>query len=432
MIVEELMEMEKWLRGGCILKVWIKMLIVILLGTLLAFFIPLDQEEVHNFLSFFSEISLNILLYFTVIYTAVKLYTGTVNWKQTEKPLAKTIFIFFLCVILFLFFSAAVSIFVMNITPLQQERLFDFNQKSSYRMELFTFSDLCKQVFPDNGLSVLMNGTVFFSPVILFAAVLALGTIGAGRKGQFFYDIVKSFGDILDAVVIQIVEFTPFFSLFIMIFFVRYGFIEVTNPAVIIWPVIAIVIVSLVLLGIISLFLKFFFKGDILGYYMAAFGAALIGFVTGHTLSTVVPLNLHLKKNLKIDEDLVDFLVPIGTVLNNTGTVIVSTVVLVSIIIGYSLNILTLNLQVAIFFLVVFFSFRLDGNHEFTFLVLIAMIFKEPSLHLEETSYLLFIALAPLFSRIAVFLNVFTTGIYTLLTARYVSSVGKVEFRDYL
>lgn len=412
------------------MKIWIKMLLAMVIGIVLAIFLPADNVTVKDVFSLLAKISLNILLYFAVLHTFVRFYVGFINIKREKRRLKKAMIVFFLCILASLVFTAAISVFAMNIFSSPQESFFDFNQHSSYKMQLFTFFDLFQNIFPDNAATVLTKGTSFLLPLLVLALILAAGTIKTGKKGDFFYDIVKSFGEILDTIEFYILEFAPIFSFFIITAFVRYGFSDVSNIAIILRPIRTIIVVCIVTIAVISIFFHVFFKINPTYYYRNILGAALIGASTGNVISTIIPLNLHLKRNVKLNHDIVDVLVPLGSVFNQTGTVIVSTVVLMSIIVGYSLNILTLELQFAIFLLVILFSFRLDGSTEFTFLVLIAMIFKVPGLHLEESSYLLFIGLAPLFSRIAVFINVFTTGIYTLMAARYISGIQPVEHQE--
>jgi Na+/H+-dicarboxylate symporter len=411
-------------------KIWIKMLIAMIFGVVLAIFLPADNASFKAVLSLLSKISLNILLYFAVIHTFVRFYVGFVNIKREKRRLRKATVVFVLCIFASLVFTAAISVFAMNVFSSPQESFFNFNQHSSYKMQLFTFSDLLQKIFPDNAAVILTKSTSFLLPLLVLALVLAAGTLKSGKKGDSFYDILKSLGDILDSIEFYVLEFAPVFSFFIIAAFARYGFSEVSNIAMILRPIRTIVVVCVVTIAVISVFFHVFFKINPTYYYRNILGAALVGAATGNVISTIIPLNLHLKRNVKLNHDIVDVLVPIGSVLNQTGTVIVSTVVLLSIIVGYSLNILTLELQFAIFLLVILFSFRLDGSTEFTFLVLIAMIFKVPGLHLEESSYLLFIGLAPLFSRIAVFINVFTTGIYTLMAARYISGIQPVENQE--
>ena len=417
---------------GAILRNWIKMLIMVVLGIGCAFLLPKAEGTIKSLSFLLSDISLNIMLYITVAYSFSKLYVGVVDIKKERLGLSKILFMFSLFTLLFLVLSAILSIFVMNILSVPQESFFDFNQKSTHQMDLYGFSDLLQNIFPDNLLNILIGGTKFFTPLIVLAIILALGTVGSGKKGTFFYDIVKSFGDILDSIANYIVDLIPFLSFFVIIYCVRYGFGEVSNLAIVLIPIVGVLIVFAVLVIVMSVFSKFFFKIDLLSYYKSVFGAALVGAVTGNSLTAVVPLNLHLKRNVKINRSIVDFLVPIGSVINQTGTIIVAIVVLLSIISGYSLSILTLGLQMSIFLFVILFSFRLDGNNDLTFLVLIAMITKHPSLYLEQSSYLLFIAIAPLFSRIAVFINVFTTGVYSILVANYIEKVELADDVDFL
>ena len=116
-------------------------------------------------------------------------------------------------------------------------------------------------------------------------------------------------------------------------------------------------------------------------------------------------------------------------ILNKSGTIIISTVILMSITLIFTPDILDLKLQTAFFFLILIFSFCLDGSPEKGFLVLVAMILSYSPLHLEEDNYLLFLVSIPLFSRIGVFLDTLNTAIFIAITSKI---IGKIEERKYI
>ena len=106
-------------------------------------------------------------------------------------------------------------------------------------------------------------------------------------------------------------------------------------------------------------------------------------------------------------------------IFNKAGTVIVSTIVLFSIILVYTPDELTIQLQLIFLLFIFIFSFCLDGANNNGFIMLVAMILKIKFLHLEENSYLLFIISIPLFTRIGLVLDVLNTAtISTIITSQ--------------
>ena len=90
-----------------------------------------------------SKISLNILLYFAVLHTFVRFYVGFVNIKREKRKLRKATIVFFLCILASLIFTAAISVFAMNIFSSPQESFFDFNQQQKTGVTKYEFTNVC-------------------------------------------------------------------------------------------------------------------------------------------------------------------------------------------------------------------------------------------------------------------------------------------------
>ncbi|HBD94335.1 MAG: hypothetical protein A2015_00245 [Spirochaetes bacterium GWF1_31_7] len=413
------------------MKIWVKLLISIIIGGIAGVFFPEKMTNIKKFFDFASTISVSLLLYLTVPYVIVKMYTGIISMKNTKVKIWKITLVFIFTVMTSLVISIILSMFVMNVSMLQPDKGFELFQSTAIKLESYQISDLLRNMISRNPFSYLVSPLKFLLPIIFMAVVFAYGTITTGKKGGHFFDSIKSFGDILDTIVIQIVEI---FSL-LAVFIVASSISELKNTITagsLFRPIVSIVVVIILLFILLSIMLKFIFKEDHFHYYTGLLGAGLTGFITGNTSATIIPLNLHLKNNINIDDDTTDYLVPIGVLLNQTGTVIVSTIVLMSIIISLAPSTLTLKLQVLIFLFVLLFSFRLDGVTELGFIVLLAMILKEPVFNFEDNSYLLFIGVAPLFSRVAIFINTITTGLYIMITGKYMGGQQKIEYRDFI
>jgi Na+/H+-dicarboxylate symporter len=413
------------------LKIWIKLLIGIIAGLFIGVFMPEYFDYMRPFVAFLSETAVNLLLYLTVPFIFVKMFTGFISMKNTKVKIWKVTSVFILTIISSLVLSIIISMFIMNISVLQPDSGIDLFQRSAVKLELLTFSDIISNIFSGNPFYFFVKPLKFILPVIFLSIVLAYGTLSSGKKGNSFYDVMKSLGDILDKIVVQLVEVFSVMSFFI----VATATASSKNDFILTpfaKPFIAILIAAFVLFVILMLLLRFIFKEDQFHYYIGLLGAALTGFVTGHAGTTIIPLNLHLKRNLNIDDDSVDYLVPLGIALNNTGTVIVATIVLMSIITGIAPSTLTIKLQIMIFLYMLLYSFRLDGVHEMGFVVLLGMLLKDQAFTFENNSYLIFLGAVPLFSRLALFINTFTTGVFVMITGNYMGGQQKVEYRDFI
>lgn len=414
------------------MKIWIKLIIGIIAGSLLGVLLPDTFSNIRGFIDFIAGGALNLLLYFTTIYISIKVYTGIISMKNTKVKIWKISGVFLSTVLFSILISIIISMFVMNIGSIQPEIAPNILQKNSIKPGILTYSEIFNKIISDNAINVFTLNAKFILPVMFLSIVLAFGTISAGKKGTFFYDIVKSFGEILDIVSLQFVEVFSVASCFVVASVFFSEGVDAGVLSILARPVFSMIGVIIIIYIALTVLLKFIFKDSIFHYYTGIFGAALTGFITGNTASTIIPVNLHLKKNINIDDDTVDLLVPLGTAFNHTGTVIVTTVLLMTIILIQAPSTLTLKLQISMFVLIFLFSLRLDGVNEFSFIVLLAMLLKEPSFHFEENSYLLYIGIAPVLSRIAVFINVFTTGIYIMITGKYMGGQKPVEYRDFI
>ena len=194
----------------------------------------------------------------------------------------------------------------------------------------------------------------------------------------------------------------------------------------------AILICSILVLIFSILFLKIIIRKDVGHNLLGILGASLVAFVTGNTISTIIPLNEHLCRNNGIKPSVAKILTPIGAVFNRTGTVIVSSIVIMTILCSYHLNSISFSLQMLIFLAVFFFSLKLAGANDMGFLVLTAMVLQFNPLKLEENSYLLFLLFLPLLNRLAVFFDVVTTGIFIIISSKISDKITKKEYIDFI
>nr|HPO49751.1 cation:dicarboxylase symporter family transporter [Spirochaetota bacterium] len=167
-------------------------------------------------------------------------------------------------------------------------------------------------------------------------------------------------------------------------------------------------------------------------FYLGLLGASLISFVSGNTAAAIIPLNEHLKRNIGLKRELSNSLTPLGMIFNKSGTIVVSAVSLISIILFFTPTILSLKFQIVMFFLLFIFSFMTDGINDAAFLAIISVIMSIQNLHLEDNSYLLFLPFVPILSRIGILFDTISTGIFVTLTAKFTESSEMKEYIDFI
>ncbi|MBN2545829.1 MAG: cation:dicarboxylase symporter family transporter, partial [Spirochaetes bacterium] len=241
-----------------------------------------------------------------------------------------------------------------------------------------------------------------------------------------------SFDHILDLVVKQFIEIFAFGAIFIFASLVKIDFFSNTKLLLMLKPLYAVITASLLIIIIYFIVLYIFFKKKAFNYLMSILGSGFISFATGNSAASIIPVSEHLKNNSGVNKNLSDTLTPIGMIINKSGTVIVSTITLLSLILILTPDRLTINLQLLLMLFIFLFSFIQDGANSNAFLIIVISILKINFLHLEEDSYLLFYASIPLFSRIAVYLDSLSTSIFIILTAKFTNNLEEVKYIDYI
>jgi len=219
-------------------------------------------------------------------------------------------------------------------------------------------------------------------------------------------------------------------AIFICANFLKLEAFTPDNLSFVMRPFVAIIILSVIVIITYIIIMNSLIKKKKSSFFIGFFGAGLTALVTGNTAASIIPVTEHLKKNLGIKKDISDTLGPIGMILNKSGTVIVSTVVIMSLIQIYTPDILNFNLQMAFLILVFLYSFSLDGANTNGFLVIVALILNFPALHLEQDSYLLFLASVPILSRIGIFIDVLSTSVFLYITANMNDMIEHKEYID--
>ncbi|MCG8571921.1 MAG: dicarboxylate/amino acid:cation symporter [Spirochaetes bacterium] len=413
------------------MKVWIKILFSIFIGIVFGILLPKDLEWIKYTLNLLSELSVNAILYFSLLYVAVKTYLGIIHLKKENKRMIVLLY-FFICVILSLFIAIIVTMGIMNIELFQPDSSLPIPQAKAFEPEQYSFDIVLKNIISDNFFAIFQGKFRFILPVYLISFIFGFATLNSDKKSLYFVEVAESFEKILDVIIRQLLEFYFIGSIIIVTFltFDNFYIFEVNNISLFLKSLLAISIATIILLIFFSLLIVIFTKRDLKKCYSSIIGAGLIGFVTGNTAATIIPLTEHLNKNYGVADGVAKWLTPLGIIVNRTGTIIVSIIVIFSSILLYSSNNLSLALQLNLFLLLFIFSFRLDGMNEAGFFILVSLILKISSLHLEENSYLLFLVFVPLLSRIAVFIDVMTTGLFVIISAHFTQSIDEIDNKE--
>jgi len=423
------------------LKIWLKLSIAIVLGTIAGIFIKVDVVWFNNLLKFLSDISINSLLYLTSIYIVLNFFIGFYNLIK-EKIYLKILSIFIIVLLISIIFSAILSIGIMNLDILQVGSSFRIYQIKEKPLLLPSFGDILLKTINKNIFSIFTDSNIYILPLIFVALILSISSFLNQKKSIYFVEVVYSTEQILNLIVKAILEIFPFGAIFIIFYIVKNNFFpyelqeivksENINYMVVLKPIINCILISIVLIIIFSIFIRVVLKKNVFKILLSLLGATLTAFVTGNTAASLISLNEHLKKNSGIDESNANVLTPLALLLNRSGTIIVSSVILMTLLYIYHLNIITFSIQILLFFLIILFSFRLDGLNDIGHLSLVAMVLNFPYLNFEENSYLLFYLFVPLFSRISVAVDTLTSGFIITITSILTEKVVDKRYIEFI
>ena len=413
------------------MKIWIKMLLAIIVGILISFFLPNIKENnlINAIFKFFSELSINSLLYLTLLYLFLKSFIGFI-WFKSNNSSKNIMKLFVLYTIISIFFSLIITVAVMNIGFFHPE--LNFNQKFDKIVEPENIGNIFLSIINKNIFTTFEGPAKYLLPVLFISMIVSLAAFYSGKKGYLFVDLVESLDAILDKIVRQILEFFPIAAIFTFSLFMKDDIFKYENLSFVIKPLFGIFVILVILFITYTSILIFYLKENIFKFYFGFLGAGLIAFVTGNSASSLIPLNEHVKKNIGIKREISDLLISLGQIFNKSGTIIVSSVVLFSILFIYSPDILTINFQLVLIIFSMFFSLFLDGSSDKGFLVLVSTILSFKILHLEQDSYLLFIISIPLFSRIGLFIDVLSNSLVITAVAKKMDLKEKRDYVEYI
>lgn len=423
------------------MKIWLKILIALIIGVLCGIFLRFDSVWLDQLLKFLSNLSINSLFYLSSFYIIINSFIGFYNLIK-EKIYPKMLFIFMIVLIISLVFSTILSIGIMNFDIFQKSNSFRIFQIKEKSFVLQSFGDILLKTINKNIFSVLIDNNIYILPLIFIAFIFSISSFLNQKKSIYFVEVVYSTEQILNLIIKAIIEIFPIGVIFITFYLIRNNFLplefqnivksENINYSVILKPLLSCILISVIIILIFSIFLKLILKINSLKILLSILGASLISLTTGNNVASLIGLNEHLKKNTGIEENSANVLTPLAILLNRSGTIIVSTVILMTLLYVYHSNIITFYVQVIIFFLILLFSFRLDGMNDNGYLILVGMILHSSYLNFEENSYLLFYIFTPVFSRIAATVDTITSSFIVVITTALIEKIEEKRYIEFI
>ena len=413
------------------MKLWLKTIIGILLGIILGITIPKDISFFDRLFKLTSNISINFFLFLTILYVLIKTYLGFYGFKKNKLPGFKITLFFSIFTTVFILISILSSIAFMNITLFQLDDI-SIKQTQAESIKTFTFSDIIYKIINQNLFTAFVSNIQFILPIIFISFLFGYASFYASKKALIFIEVTTSFNDILQIIVNLILDIYPIATIFIIANLFRQNIFTENELSFILKPISAILVTSLTLSIAYTIVLFFIFKKDIFKYYLGIFGACLMGLVSGNTAAAIMPLNEHLKNNVGIKEELSDSLTPISIILNKSGTIIVATVSLITIILIYSQNLLNFAFILKIVGIMFAFSFLLDGINELGFIAILSMILNIQELHLEQNGYILFLFFYPILSRVGIFFDIFITSIFMIIVSKLTNNIEQKNISEFI
>lgn len=418
------------------MKIWLKILIAVIIGILVGKFMPqFDLSAINNIFKyssafkFLSDLTINLLLFTVKLYILVKIFLSVIK-LQKSKLTGKSFSLFLLFTFISLMVSIIIATLLMNLEVFHPR--IDFTQVKHKVLEYTTFDNLILNTINENMFATLAAPTKFLLPVIFIAFIFGLGAFYAGRKSDYFIETIESFEKILDKVILQFLELFSIGVIFIIVSLMRDDVFNFKKISFMLPPLFAVILTCFIVVAIYTIILAIVLKKQTGEFYLGFAGALLTALITGNSAACIIPVTEHLNKNVGVKSGTANTLGPIGLVINKSGTVIISTVILLSLILIYTPDILSIQLQLSFFLLILLYSFFLDGSNTNGFLIIVAMILNFQSLHLEQDSYLLFIASLPLFSRIAALIDSLSTGVFITLISKITGNIEERKYIDYI
>ena len=410
------------------MKIWIKYLIGIIIGTALALTFSNSHEAALKILTPVAEVFANIgrycfypLIFFSLTIAMNELLNSrkflSIHWKSIIALLLSTVILTVTGIISTLIFSP-------ERIPVLLEK------KESF--QLLTFKEHLLEIFPENLFSVFNTSGSFILPVIFLALLIGL---------NLNYDRTAT------KPVVQLFD-----SLNRIFYHINSFILEIMAPGIIVFSAIIVFRISSIqhialykqlflILFINSVFLIFLIfpaalyllgmKEKPYKYIFALTGAAITGFLTGDNYLANNILIKHAHENLRVPRQSGSVTISLFTVFGRAGTAMVTSICFIVILNSYSGIGITLQQILWLLAAVVLSSFILGTVPAAGTVTALALICSAYG-HGIEDGFLIFSPVIPFLLSFSVLLDVMTAGISAMLVARFDNMQKDIEIKDFI
>ena len=312
---------------------WYKLLIGSVLGAVLGWFLPSDNQTLMNILMWLFDMGIRIGRYMVMPILIFSLTIAVYELRQ-DNIFLRLIAHTFLLLFLSTFFVIMIGIFVIYFFPTIRIPILTVEQVIPPSFDPF---ENIKDIFPSNMLLVLSNDGVYFFPACVLAFLLGMG-LSYGRNmakpivaitdslSHIFYHISTYFVDILGIVIIVLSAYWA----------VQYR--NAISEGIFLNIILLLTILSVILAFIVLPFFFYFFGGGKNPWtsLRGSLEIAIPSFFSGDVNFTIPILLHHTKENLKIRRRISAVTVPIFTTFGRAGSAMVAVITLVVVIQSYS------------------------------------------------------------------------------------------------
>ncbi|MCL1812941.1 MAG: cation:dicarboxylase symporter family transporter [Treponema sp.] len=384
------------------MKIWIKLLIGSVLGIVLGFLLPYENQTVFSVMSWLEQLALRIgryaaipMMFFSLIIAIYELRQDREFWPVVGRSFLVMIggaaFIITMGIIVtFLFSPARIPILI----------------EEQYETVSLHIPDLVLGLFPSNLFSTLVNDGFYLLPAWFLAFFLAMG-LGLDRN---YSKPVLSLGDSLSRIFYHVATFFSEILVLVIIALAAYWAIryhaalrsDVFRDLILLLGVFSFVLAF----GIFPLFL--FILQPKTNPWISLYGSlgtALAGFFSGDINFTLPVLYRHVKENLGVRRRSNAVTVSLFSIFGRAGSAMVAAVSFIVIINSYSRLGIALSNVVTIGLYAFLISFCLAGhpaNGAYTALAVLGMYYGKGF----ESGYLILKPMAFYLIAVGTFLDV--------------------------
>ncbi|MGC9312119.1 MAG: dicarboxylate/amino acid:cation symporter [Sediminispirochaetaceae bacterium] len=410
------------------MKLWIKYVFAAIVGVLLGFYVFPAGEGTYQNLQFAARIVLNVgqyalfpLVFFSMTYAAFQLRMD----QRVLAVLGKSL-IYVLATGVLLVGIGTISVFLLN--PERIPIIIETEQVYS----LPGFREMLTDILPDNLFHIFIRSGNFLLPLVLFSLFLGLNFSFDkflskpavqlfDSLSRIFYHIGKFVNEILG---IGIIVLTSFFIVHLRMS----EELELYSQLILLIGLLS----AFIILGIYPAILYFLTgRQNPYRYLYALIAPAVAAFFSGNSYFSLIPLTSHVKENLGVPRKIGAVSVPLFTVLSKAGTAMVTSITFIVILKSYS----SLGIGVGEVAWIMLFSFGLSlltssvpGLGVAAALTALCGAYGKGL----ETGFLIIYPILPVLSSFAVFLDVVTSGLGSLVISYSEENQKDIYAKDFI